>query len=212
MTRGTQAVCAFSWASVHTLAILAIPLSAHSQSSNHPALSLRSSGSATFLLSNDCFTLHLKTLTISCSFPPSWAWRQSFRELQWLPTTPSTQISASVPQLAAFCPFLEGNSPWSRGRLLSEDHHPHEPLWIPCCPCRRPTFLLPQHSPLRCSSWKRCLPQMFPWLPIFLPSAVCSVTLFVNSSWSSCSNLRSPASYFLFPYSTLLFSLARTTV
>ena len=79
-----------------------------------------------------------KTLTISCSFPPSWAWRQLLGELQWLPTTPSTQISASVPQSAAFPPFLEGNHPWPHGRLLSEDCHPCEPRWIPCCPCHRP--------------------------------------------------------------------------
>lgn len=73
----------------------------------------------------------------------------------------------------------------ARGRLLPRAFwrcHPREPRWIPCCPGVCPLLLPLQHSPdRRCLSWKRCLPDV-PVTPVFLPPAVRSVTLFVNSS------------------------------
>ena len=220
MTRGTQAVCTFSLSGTCS----------HRGHPSHPTLSswpaFKSPGTHSAfvclghfpsLLLTASYFISPKTLNISCSFPPSWGWRQSLRDFSGCP-----------PPHPLRCLHLCLSRPPSLLSWRGAVHVPVEgcqlcllkiitlvsPTGFPTVPAICPPS--PTLALFRSLSILEKVPP--PDVPVasclrsFVPSAVHSVTLFVNSSWSSCSNLQSPASYFLFPYCALLFSLARTTV
>lgn len=164
MTRGTQETCTFSRASVRTVDIPATPLSVRGQSSNHPALTLHSSGSATFLLAY--WLLRTSSLlrpgpSPAPSLPAGRGGILSGTSVAaHRPVHSDICVCASVGCLPSFPGAEPSVAPWEAAARAFWRCHPREPRWIPCCPGGTPPSPTSALSPInRCLSWKRCLPR-----------------------------------------------------
>lgn len=216
MTRGTQETCTFSRASVRTVAIPATPLSVRGQSSNHPALTLRSSGLATFLLAY--WLLRTSSLlrpgqSPAPSLPAGRGGILSGTSVAaHRPVHSDICVCASVGCLPSFPGAEPSVAPWEAAARAFWRCHPREPRWIPCCPGGMPPSPTSALSrSIAVYPGKGASPDV-PVTPC-LPSSSCSLSHFICEFFLIILfKFAVPCLILLFPYSTLSFSLARTTI